>query len=59
MLYPDELLAETSIVSERMFQKNLSANTFQVLFISQKSLRLVQKSAKNRQLKNQDIVTSR
>jgi hypothetical protein len=41
-----------------MFHENLSANTFQILFISQKSLRLVQKSAKNRQLKNQAIVIS-
>ena len=59
MLYPDELLAETSIVIGRMFQENLSANIFKVLSISQKSLRLLQKSAKVRQLKNQDSVTSR
>lgn len=58
MLYPDELLAGALIVSGRVFQENLSAKTFQVLFISQKSLRLVQKNAKNRQLKNQDSVTS-
>ena len=58
MLYPDELLAVASIVIGRMFQENLSAKTFKALSISQKSLRLVQKIAKTRQIKNQDSGTT-